>query len=51
MATHLQHLYTGVQREQVAVLLLDNSLQIIQECFLSEGSVTYPRFPSGASQN
>lgn len=40
MATHLQHLYTGVQREQVAVLLLDNSLQIIQECFLSEGSVT-----------
>lgn len=40
MTKHLQHLYTGVQREQVAVLLLDNSLQIIEECFLSEGSVT-----------
>ena len=29
MATHLQHLYTGVQREQVAVLLLDNACVIL----------------------
>lgn len=37
MTAHLRNLYTGVSREQVALILLDNSMQIIEQCFVSEG--------------
>lgn len=38
MTAHLRNLYTGVSKEQVALILLDNSMQIIEQCFVSEGS-------------
>ena len=38
MTAHLRNLYTGVSKEQVALILLDNSMQIIEQCFVSDGS-------------
>lgn len=40
MTMHLRNLYTGINKERAALILLDNDMQIIEQCFISEGSAS-----------